>query len=213
MVIFGHGTATDAVADQSSDNNAQGAAVTLVETVKKSASTAKWVGIFMIIGGLLAVAAPLAAGLSVTVAAGFLLVVTSVAQTLTAFRGGTVGETFVLLMLGVLGVLTGAYMLSQPGAALGVLTLFLAGFFVAQGVVEIMAALRARPTAGWGWFLLGGGVSLLLGVMVWRQFPLSGAWAIGTLVGVRLLMSGVSLVAVASTVKAVSTGARAESGA
>ena len=187
--------------------------MTLIETVRKSASTARWVGIFMIIGGFLAVAAPFAAGLSVTVAAGFLLLVTGIAQMLLAFRSGTMGETVALLLLGVLSALTGAYMLSQPGAALGVLTLFVAGFFVAQGAVEIMAALRARPTAGWGWFLFGGVVSLLLGVMVWRQFPLSGVWAIGTLVGVRLLMSGVSLVAVASTVKAVATGARAESGA
>jgi uncharacterized membrane protein HdeD (DUF308 family) len=187
--------------------------VTLVETVKKSASTAKWVGIFMIIGGFLAMVAPFAAGLSVTVATGLLLLVTGVAQMLLAFRSGTMGETVVLLLLGALGVLAGAYMLSQPVAALGVLTLFMAGFFVAQGIVEIIAAFRARPMAGWGWFLFGGVVSLLLGVMVWGQFPLSGVWAIGTLVGVRLLMSGVSLVAVASTVKNIATGPRAESGA
>jgi len=186
--------------------------MTLIETIKKNASTARWVGVFMIIAGLLAVAAPLAAGLSVSLVTGFLLLVTGVAQVFLAFRGGTMGETISLVLLGVLSVLAGGYMLSQPAAALGVLTLFLAGFFVAEGVVEIIAAFRARPAAGWSWFLFGGVVSLLLGIMVWRQFPLSGVWAIGTLVGVRLLMSGVSLVAVGSTVKNIATEAREESG-
>ena len=186
--------------------------MTLIEAIKKSASTARWVGIFMIIAGLLAVAAPLATGISVTLVTGFLLLVAGVAQVFLVFRSGTMGEAIWLVLLGVIGVLAGAYMLFQPGAALGVLTLFLAGFFVAEGIIEIVAAFRARPVAGWGWFLFGGGVSLLLGIMIWQQFPLSGVWAIGTLIGVRLLMSGVSLVAVGSSIKNIATEAREESG-
>jgi uncharacterized membrane protein HdeD (DUF308 family) len=122
------------------------------------------------------------------------------------------GESIMLVVLGLLGIVAGGYMLSQPGLALGVLTLFLAGFFIAEGIIEIIAAIRARPAPGWGWFLFGGVLSLLLGLMVWRQFPLSGAWAIGTLVGVRLLMSGVSLVAIGSSIKNFATEAREDSG-
>jgi len=92
-------------------------------------------------------------------------------------------------------------MMFQPGVALGALTLLLAGFFFAQGVIEIFNAFGSRPQAGWGWLLASGVVSVLLAVMIWRQFPLSGAWAIGTLVGVRLLMSGISILAIGSAVK------------
>jgi uncharacterized membrane protein HdeD (DUF308 family) len=182
--------------------------MTLIDTIKKSAGTAKWIGIFMIIAGFLALAAPLASGISITLITGFLLLVAGVAQMFLAFRGGTMGEGIMLVLLGLLSVLAGGYMLSQPGAALGVLTLFLAGYFIAEGIIEIVAAFRARPAAGWGWFLFGGVVSLLLGIMIWRQFPLSGAWAIGTLVGVRLLMSGFSLVAIGSGVKDIASETR-----
>jgi len=186
--------------------------MTLIETIKKSASTARWVGIFMIIAGLLAIAAPLASGISVTLITGCLLLVAGVAQIILAFRSGGMGESIMLVVLGLLGIVAGGYMLSQPGLALGVLTLFLAGFFIAEGIIEIIAAIRARPAPGWGWFLFGGVLSLLLGLMVWRQFPLSGVWAIGTLVGVRLLMSGVSLVAIGSSIKNFATEAREDSG-
>jgi uncharacterized membrane protein HdeD (DUF308 family) len=141
-----------------------------------------------------------------------LLLVAGVAQIILAFRSGGMGESIMLVVLGLLGIVAGGYMLSQPGLALGVLTLFLAGFFIAEGIIEIIAAIRARPAPGWGWFLFGGVLSLLLGLMVWRQFPLSGAWAIGTLVGVRLLMSGVSLVAIGSSIKNFATEAREDSG-
>jgi uncharacterized membrane protein HdeD (DUF308 family) len=159
----------------------------------------------MIIAGLLAIATPLASGISVTLVTGFLLLAAGVAQIFLAFRSGGMGESIMLVLLGLLSVLAGGYMLTQPGLALGVLTLFLAGFFIAEGIIEIVAAIRARPAPGWAWFLFGGVVSLLLGIMIWRQFPLSGAWAIGTLVGLRLFMSGISLTAIGSGVKEIAS--------
>jgi uncharacterized membrane protein HdeD (DUF308 family) len=88
----------------------------------------------------------------------------------------------------------------QPGAALGALTLFLAAFFFAQGLIEVINGFGARPAQGWGWLLASGVVSILLALMIWRQFPISGAWAVGTLVGVRLLMSGTVLLSIGSAV-------------
>ena len=50
-------------------------------------------------------------------------------------------------------------------------------------------------TPGWGWLLFAGIVSVLLGVMLWSQFPLSGIWALGILVGIKLIFSGIVIVA------------------
>ena len=58
------------------------------------------------------------------------------------------------------------------------------------GPRTIAAGLQRRPGSGWGWMLTGGVVSIGLGVMIWSQFPLSGAWAIGILVGIKLLFIG-----------------------
>ncbi len=177
--------------------------MTLVDTIKRDAKSAKWVGVLLIIGGLLALMSPFAAGLSVTLIIGALLIASGITQLFVVFRAGSIGEGLLMALLAVLSVAMGGYMVTQPGLALGVLTLILAAFFVAEGILEIIGALSARPADGWGWLLFGGIVSLLLGLMIWRQFPVSGVWAIGILVGIRLVMTGSALIAIASAAKQV----------
>ena len=84
-------------------------------------------------------------------------------------------------------------MVMNPGAALASLTIFLAVYLIVSGVCEAIAAIQARPLEGWGMALFSGILSLLLGAMIWSQFPLSGAWAIGILIGVKLFFNGLSL--------------------
>jgi uncharacterized membrane protein HdeD (DUF308 family) len=181
--------------------------MSLVQAIGKQGSTAKWVGIFLIVAGFLSLVSPLAAGLSVTVVVGAMMLASGVAQTVLAFRTGAVGETIALILIGLLSVFAGGYMLFQPGAGLAALTLMLAGYFAAQGILEIIAAFGARPSAGWGWLLFGGAVSLVLGVMIWSQFPVSGVWAVGTLVGARLLVSGFALMNIGSAAKRLADAA------
>jgi uncharacterized membrane protein HdeD (DUF308 family) len=89
------------------------------------------------------------------------------------------------------------------------LTLVLAGYFVIDGLFEIIGAFQVKPATGWGFLLFGGVVSLALGMMIWRQFPISGAWAIGILVGVKLLFAGLAMVTVGSTLRGAASGAMA----
>ena len=177
--------------------------MTIIDIIKKEAKTAKWVGIILLISGILALIAPLAAGVSITLLIGVLLLFSGAVQLLIVFRAGSFGEGLLLVALAILSLVAGAYMVSQPVEALVTLTLFLAGYFIATGVIEAISAFAARPMQGWGWLLFGGIVTIALGVMIWRQFPLSGAWAVGTLVGVRLIMSGSTLIAIGGMVKNV----------
>jgi len=87
--------------------------------------------------------------------------------------------------------------------------LLLVGFFVAEGIWKIIASFSYRPATGWLFMLLSGVLALILGVMIWRQWPLSGLWAVGILVGVDLLSTGVSMIALAATMKSL---ARSEAG-
>ena len=84
-------------------------------------------------------------------------------------------------------------MVFNPGPALESLTIFLAIYLLVSGVFEIIMALQIRPVNGWGWALFSGIISTLHGAMIWSQFPLSGAWAIGILIGIRLSFSGWTL--------------------
>jgi uncharacterized membrane protein HdeD (DUF308 family) len=76
------------------------------------------------------------------------------------------------------------------------LTLALAIYLLAEGVLEFILefilSLRLRPLPGWGWLLLDGIVTLILAIMIWRTWPSSTEWVIGTLVGISMLFSGIS---------------------
>jgi len=72
------------------------------------------------------------------------------------------------------------------------LTLGLAIYLFAKGILEFLLALRLRPLAGSGWLFIDGIITIILGVMIWQAWPSSTAWAVGILVGVSMLFSGVA---------------------
>ena len=78
-----------------------------------------------------------------------------------------------------------------------------------QGGKRREGAFSVRPEQGWGWLLVGGVISLLLGIMIWRQFPLSGAWAVGVLVGIRLIFAGWTMIMLGATGHAAAKAASA----
>ncbi len=81
-------------------------------------------------------------------------------------------------------------MMFNPGIGLLSLTLLLAVYFFVAGITEIIGALKIKPVKGWIRALIGGVASLLLGIMIWWQFPLSGEWAVGILAGIRMIFGG-----------------------
>ncbi|MDX1394512.1 MAG: DUF308 domain-containing protein [Gemmatimonadota bacterium] len=172
----------------------------ILEAVQKDAKNAKRLGWFLIVAGVLAVLAPFAAGLSVAILVGVLLVFAGVAQLALAARTGMFGDGLPVLLFGVLALIAGVYMIARPGLALATLTLLLAVYFVVSGVVEVIGAFSARPASGWGLVLCGGVISFVLGIMIWRQFPVSGVWAVGILVGLHMLFRGTTLVTIGGAV-------------
>jgi len=174
---------------------------TLVEGLRENAGWAIGVGVVMIIAGVLSLVLPFAAGLAVTAVIGATLLAGGVVQMLLAFKAGAFGRGLMIFLLGLLAAVAGIYTLTQPVAALASLTLLLAAYFIATGVLAAIAAFQVRPSQGWGWMLANGIITILLGVMITSQWPLSGAWAAGILVGVHLLSSGVALAALGSAVR------------
>ena len=169
--------------------------VQLIETVfaqeiKKNARFAIITGLVLLLVGLLAMGSPLVAGLSLALMVGIILITAGIGQLVFAVK---TGRGFINIILGLLTLFIGAYMISDPGAALESLTIFLAIYLLVSGIFEIMMALQIRPVSGWRWALFSGIISALLGAMIWSQFPLSGAWAIGLLIGIRLFFSGWTL--------------------
>ena len=162
----------------------------IMENIKKNAGLTMLLGGVMVLVGFVSMGSPLVAGLSVTMMVGILLIIGGIGQLVFAIKAGT---GFFSMIMGVLTIILGGYMLSNVGEALASLTLFIAIYFVVEGIMEVISAFQLKPASGWGWALFSGVITVLLGVMIWNQFPLSGAWAIGTLVGIKLLFSGWAL--------------------
>jgi len=173
----------------------------LLGTIKGNAGVAVGVGIALIVAGALAIFAPFIAGLSVMLVIGMLMLIGGIALCLLAFRVGAFGQGLPLLLMGALMVFAGLYVFSHPVAALASMTLVLAAYLVVTGVVELFAGFNARPERGWGWMVFTAVITLVLGVMLWRQFPVSGVWAIGTLFGIKLIMNGLSMTSIGMAVR------------
>ncbi len=173
----------------------------LLGGIKDNAKLAVTIGIILIIVGVLAIASPLVAGMSITIVVGTLLIIGGIGECFLAFQAGAFGRGLLIFIVGALMAVAGFYMISQPVAGLATITLFLTAYFIVSGIFEIIAAVQIRPASGWGWMLFNGIVTLLLGILIWRQFPLSGAWAVGVLFGIKMVFSGLSLVFIGNAVK------------
>ena len=152
-----------------------------------------WLGIALIVLGIAAILAPAAAGGAVVVVIGLILLVAGVAAAFRGLQAATGMEKVLGLAVGIVTALAGAAVLGHPLFGLSLLTLLLAGYFVADGVCKIVVSFRFRPASGWLWLLFSGGVSLVLGVLIWSQWPMSGLWAVGVLVGLNLVSTGFAL--------------------
>ncbi len=160
-------------------------------------------GVITILLGIIAMSAPLITGLSIVVTVGFLVMVGGVLRMLWAFGEGSFGRGALAFAIGGLTLLCGLAMVSDPIVASGFLTVLIAVCLFADGVVEVIGALQVHPDAGRMWLLIGGIASIVLGVLIWRQFPLSGAWAIGIFLGIKLLFVGIVMIAGGRAVRGI----------
>ncbi len=175
----------------------------LSNALKENAGVTVAVGVALAIMGLLAIMAPLFTGAAVTILVGILMLAAGITRGVFAFRAQTFGKGALMFLLGGIVALGGLLLLARPLVGLASLTMVLAAFFFADGIIEAIYAFQLRPVKGWGWMLLSGISSGLLGFFIMYQWPVSGAWAIGVLVGVRLLFSGWSVIALGSLSRSV----------
>ena len=161
-------------------------------------------GVIAIILGMLAMLAPGLTGFSVTLLIGVLIIAAGIIRMVWAFRAGSFGRGVLVFGIGLLTLICGIALVANPLFASGVMAVMLAIYFILDGIFELGLAFQLRSESGWGWMLFGGIVSILLGIMIWKQFPLSGAWAIGTLLGIKLFFVGIIIITTGTAVKALS---------
>jgi len=160
-------------------------------------------GIIMFICGILAIALPFASSLGIVIVLAWLILFAGVSHLIFAFHSHTIGAFLWKVLLAIIYGFAGIYMLMHPLLGVISLTLVLAVFLLFEGVVEIVLYFNMRKTANAGWVLFDGIVTLILGFLIWRHWPSTSVWVIGTLVGISLIFSGISRFMLSSAVRRV----------
>jgi len=166
-------------------------------------------GVLLICLGVLAVGSPMIAAVAVNIFVAWLIVMAGVVHLIVAFHSREAGSVIWRLLVGLAYICFGGYLIARPALGVASLTLVLASLFLVEGIFDIVMYFKVRSTMRAIWILLDGVVTLLLGLLIYVHWPSSSAWAIGTLVGVSMIFSGITRVMVSLAVRraaAVSPG-------
>ena len=153
-------------------------------------------GIISIILGLLALGSSAFFTVASMIFFGWILLIMGILEMVYSFWQRHWGGFFLHLLNGILAIVVGLIMILNPAASAIILTLLLAMFFMVAGLFRIITALSMRFPS-WGWRLFDGIITLLLGILLWAQWPVSGFWAMGMFIGIYLIFSGWSCVMLA----------------
>jgi uncharacterized membrane protein HdeD (DUF308 family) len=157
--------------------------------------TSKWgwfiaLGVLLIAVGAFALVDVVAVTLASVILIGAMLLIGGAFQIVHAFMTKTWGSFALNLLCGVLYIVGGLLIMQEPVEGSFVITLLAVAALIAGGVLRIAIALRHRDLQGWWLLLLGGLVSVVVGVLLYRSLPWSGLWVLGTLIAVELVMQG-----------------------
>lgn len=124
---------------------------------------------------------------------GIIMVIGGIAQVISAFWAGKWSGFLLQILLGIFYVIVGFIVMDNvkdnPAETLAALTLLIAAFLLVLGLVRIVFSMTER-FPGWGWSLLNGIITLLLGYLIYRGWPISGLYVIGLFVGIEMIFNG-----------------------
>lgn len=156
-------------------------------------------GIALIVLGIVALVDSVAVTVISMFLFGWILLIAGIVEAVQAFRHRRSGHLFLHVLNAVLSIVVGLLLLRHPLAGVIVITL-LAAYFTVAGIFRIIAA-SALHAPHWGWALASEIITLILGILVWAQWPLSGLWIIGLFIGIDLIIARWSEVMLASAVR------------
>jgi uncharacterized membrane protein HdeD (DUF308 family) len=169
----------------------------VAESIRSNSGWFIALGIIFIIGGIVAIAAPMISSVVVAAIVGLSIAIVGVMQIIQAWQMRSWGGFAWQLIIGIVLLVGGLDIWQEPLSGVITLTLFVAVMFIVKGVFQVMLGFRMRPDAGYGWVIAAGVVAIVVGVLILARWPFSAAYLLGTLAGISLIMTGWSYVMVA----------------
>jgi uncharacterized membrane protein HdeD (DUF308 family) len=159
-------------------------------------------GIALVALGIIALGMMPAATIATVMVLGWLMVFSGVVEAVHGFQVRGWGGVFLHLVGGILGILIGLLIVTHPVAGALAWTLLFASFFTVIGLFRLIAAIRLR-FPNWGWAVFDGSITLLLGILLWADWPGSGFWFLGLSIGISLILRGWSHLMLALAIRSL----------
>jgi uncharacterized membrane protein HdeD (DUF308 family) len=142
------------------------------------------------LAGLVALVLPFEVGISIAIVISCLIIAAGLFHLIFAVVAGSFGGYLWRTLIGILYMIGGIYLLMHPALALASFTIVLGVVFLIEGVFQIIAFFGIRALPGSGWIIFDGIVTVLLALLILAHWPSSAVWALSTIVGINLLISG-----------------------
>jgi uncharacterized membrane protein HdeD (DUF308 family) len=153
-------------------------------------------GIALVVLGVIAIGRAVAATVVSMLFFGWLLIIAAVIEIVQAIMVGQWAGLFQHWLGAVLFGVVGALIVWRPVVTAEVLTLLMGAFFLVAGLFQLITPFMVSLPE-WGWHALNGLITLVLGILILAQWPMSGRWVIGLFIGIELIFYGVAWIALA----------------
>ncbi len=157
-------------------------------------------GWFTVIIGVAAILLPFIATLTIQAIIAIVLIIAGVTHLIHAFQVHKAKGMVLGILGGLLYGAAGLLLIFFPMRGALSLTVLLAILFLFSGVFKILLAMQIRGQMNWDWLMYSGFFSILLGIIIWLSLPEAARWAIGLLVGIELIFSGISMLMIARAI-------------
>jgi len=183
-------------------------AIKPADALRKAASWSIFLGIVLLVLGVVAICFPLASSIAAAIWVAWLLVIGGAVLLVHAIRVRQESGFWLKLLWSIVYLVAGLLLLASPISGVLTLTLVLAVLWIVEGATAIALAFRLKPATPWGWVLFDGIVTVLLGLLVWIGWPGDAPWLLGLFLGISLISTGISLILFGWAVKAGSISMR-----
>ena len=171
-----------------------------IDEVRKHSTWFLVIGIALVILGMIAIGYAVEMTIVSVIFLGWLLIIGGIFEVIHGFSRRQWSGFFINLLGGVLYAVAGVVMIAIPALAAVSLTLLIAIILIVAGLFRLVVAF-STPLHHRGWLILNGAISLLLGIMIWRSWPVSGLWVIGMFIGIDMIFDGWTEIMLALSVR------------
>jgi uncharacterized membrane protein HdeD (DUF308 family) len=174
--------------------------VMLASEIKSHAGWSVFAGVLIVALGVFLVAYPFLTATATVLALGMILLAAGVVEFILALRFHSAGDFFLKLFSAIIYGITGFMLITHPVTGVAVLTLLVGSLLLVQGVVLVVLAFRAESGSR-GWLVADAAVTLILSFLILAHWPSSTLWAVGTLVGIAVIMRGITRIATSLAIR------------